>query len=118
MGPRPARYRAAPTTGIFALDQLGSDKTARIREGRPVADTSRNPRALALVWLSRQAAAAVLGKEPAAIAPGTATGTTVSGQYDFAPAAVAWPARNVVGILRGSDPALTNENGSPPAPHD
>ena len=118
IGPLLGRYRDALTIGIIALDQLGSEQIARIREGRPVADTSRNPRALALVWLSRQAAAAVLGKEPAAIAPGTATGTTVSGQYDFARAAVAWPARNVVGILRGSDPALRNEYVSLSAHHD
>jgi len=118
IGPLLGRYRDALTIGIVALDQLGSEQIARIREGRPVADTSRNPRALALVWLSRQAAAAVLGKEPAAIAPGTATGTTVSGQYDFTRAAVAWPARNVVGVLRGSDPALRTEYVSLSAHHD
>ncbi len=118
IGPLLGRYRDALTIGIVALDQLGSEQIARIREGRPVADTSRNPRALALVWLSRQAAAAVLGKEPAGIAPGTATGTTVSGQYDFTRAAVAWPARNVVGVLRGSDPALRTEYVSLSAHHD
>ena len=79
IGPLLGRYREANTIGIVALDQLGSEQIARIREGRPVSDTTRNPRALALVWLSRQAAAAVLGKEPARVAPGTTTGTTVSG---------------------------------------
>jgi peptidase M28-like protein len=118
IGPLLGRYRDALTIGIVALDQLGSEQIARIREGRPVADTSRNPRALALVWLSRQAAATVLGKEPAAIAPGIATGTTVNGQYDFTRAAVAWPARNVVGVLRGSDPALRTEYVSLSAHHD
>src|SRR6266704_2341381 len=88
IGPLLGRYHEASTIGIVALDQLGSEQIARIREGRPVSDTTRNPRAIALVWLSRQAAAALLGKEPAAIAPGSATGTTVSGQYDFTPTSV------------------------------
>jgi len=118
IGPLLGRYHEASTIGIVALDQLGSEQIARIREGRPVSDTTRNPRAIALVWLSRQAAAALLGKEPAAIAPGSATGTTVSGQYDFTRTAVAFRARNVVGILRGSDPALRNEYVSLTAHHD
>jgi len=117
LGPLLGRYREAQTIGIVALDQLGSEQIARVMEGRPVADTSRNPRALALVWLSRAGAAAVLGKEPAAIAPGTVTGT-VNGQYDFTRKAVAWQARNVVGILRGSDPALRTEYVSLTAHHD
>jgi len=117
LGPLIGRYREAQTIGIVALDQLGSEQIARVMEGRPVADTSRNPRALALVWLSRAGAAAVLGKEPAAIAPGTVTGT-VNGQYDFTRKAVAWQARNVVGILRGSDPALRTEYVSLTAHHD
>ncbi len=117
LGPLIGRYREAQTIGIVALDQMGSEQIARVMEGRPVADTSRNPRALALVWLSRAGAAAVLGKEPAAIAPGTVTGT-VNGQYDFTRKAVAWQARNVVGIVRGSDPALRTEYVSLTAHHD
>jgi len=118
IGPLVGRYREASTIGIVALDQLGSEQIARIREGRPVSDTTRNPRAIALVWLSRRAAAGLLGNEPARVAPGTATGTTVSGQYDFTRTAVAFPARNVVAILRGGDPALRNEYVSLTAHHD
>ncbi|HLZ45418.1 MAG TPA: M28 family peptidase [Gemmatimonadales bacterium] len=118
LGPMVARYRDAASVGLVALDQLGSEQIARVLEGRPVADTSRNPRAIPLVWLSRAGAAALLGKEPAAISPGTVTGTTVSGQYDFPRTPVAYPARNVVGILRGSDPALRTEYVSLSAHHD
>jgi peptidase M28-like protein len=118
IGPLLGRYRDAATVGIVALDQLGSEQIARVLEGRPVADTTRNPRAIAVVWLSRPGAAAVLGKEPAATTAGTATGTTVSGQFDFPRTPVAFPARNVVGILRGSDPALRNEYVSLSAHHD
>ena len=112
------RYRDALTVGVIALDQLGSEQIAQIVEGRPVSDTSRNPRAIALVWLTRRAGTAVLGKEPSAITPGTTTGTTVSGRYDFTRTPVAYPARNVVGILRGSDSTLRGEYVSLTAHHD
>src|SRR5438874_7443559 len=112
------RYREALTVGIIALDQLGSEQIARVVEGRPVADTAHNPRAIAVVWLSRRAGTAILGKEPAAVAPGTATGTAVSGHYDFLRTPVAYPARNVVGILRGNDSTLRGEYVSLTAHHD
>src|SRR5207247_520332 len=51
IGPLLGRYHEASTIGIVALDQLGTEQIARIREGRPVSDTTRNPRAIALVWL-------------------------------------------------------------------
>src|SRR5688500_14956279 len=47
------RYRDAAAIGVVALDQLGSEQIARVREGRPVADSSRSPRANALRRLSR-----------------------------------------------------------------
>lgn len=111
------RYRDAAAIGIVALDQLGSELIARVREGRPVADSSRNPRAIALVWLSRRAATAILGADPATLTPGTSVGT-ISGHFDFTRKPVLFPARNVVGILRGRDPALRNEYVSLSAHHD
>ena len=111
------RYREAAAIGIVALDQLGSEQIARVREGRPVADSSRNPRAIALVWLSRRAATAMLGADPATLVPGTTVGT-VSGRFDFARRSVPFPARNVVGILRGSDAARRNTYLSLSAHHD
>jgi len=102
-----SRYRDAAAIGVVTLDQLGSEQIARLREGRPVADTSRNSRAIAVVFLSRRAATRMLGADPATLVPGTTVGT-ISGRFDFARRPVQWPARNVVGILRGSDPALRN----------
>ena len=118
LGPLLGRYREAATVGIVALDQLGSEQIARIREGRPVADTSRNPRAIPLVWLSVRAAASLLGSDLGTTAPGTTAANTVSGQFDFTRKPVQWPARNVVGILRGRDPKLRNEYVSLSAHHD
>ena len=118
IGPLLGRYREAAAIGIVALDQLGSEQIARVREGRPVADTSRNPRAIALVWLSRRGAAAVLGSDPATLAPGAVSTAALSGQFDFTRKPVPFPARNVVGIVRGSDAALRNEYVSLSAHHD
>jgi len=112
------RYRSSAALGIVLLDQLGSESIARLREGRPVSDTTRNPNAIALVWLSRRAATTVLGSDPAALSPGAASPNTLSGQYDFPRKAVQYPARNVVGIVRGSDPALRSEYVSLTAHHD
>jgi hypothetical protein len=118
IGPLLGRYREALTVGIVALDQLGSELVARIREGRPIADTARNARAIAVVWLSRSAATAVLGADPTTLSPGTTSALTLRGQYDFPRARVDFPARNVVGIVRGSDSALRNEYVSLSAHHD
>jgi len=118
LGPFLGRYREAAAIGVVALDQLGGEQVARIRDGRPVADTSRNPRAISLVWLSRLAAASLLGADPTSLAPGTTVANTVSGQFDFPRAPVRWQARNVVGIVRGSDPALRTQYLSLSAHHD
>lgn len=118
LGPLLGRYREAAAVGIVALDQIGSESVARIMEGRPVADTSRNPRAIAVVWLSRRAATALFGTDPAGVTPGTTASATISGQFDFSRKPVPFTARNVVGILRGSDPALRNEYLSLSAHHD
>jgi hypothetical protein len=54
------------------------------------------------------AARRLLGADPASLAVGAA-GHPVNVNYSFAPAPVPAPARNVIGILRGSDPALRGE---------
>ncbi|HET7371813.1 MAG TPA: M28 family peptidase, partial [Gemmatimonadaceae bacterium] len=102
------RLRSAVAIGIDILDDLGPEQNARMLEGRPVADTTRNPRAIPLLWITRRAATMLLGADPSTLAPGTA-GKTVSGYVDIARTPVPFPARNVVAILRGSDPKLRSE---------
>lgn len=102
------RLRSAAAIAIDFLDDLGPEQTARMLEGRPVADTTRNPGAIPFVWISRGAAATLLGGDPSTLAPGT-TGRSVSGYFDIARTPVPFPARNVVAILRGGDPGLRNE---------
>src|SRR4051812_17064124 len=118
LGPFLGRYREAAAIGVVALEQLGSEQIARIRDGRPVADTTRNPRAIAVVWLSRSGAVALLGAQPSTLTPGATVQNTVTGNFDFPRTPVRWQARNVVGILRGSDAALRTEYLSLSAHHD
>jgi hypothetical protein len=87
---------------------MGAESVARLREGRPVADSASNPNAMPAMWLSRRAAAVLLGGAPETLAPG-ATGPALRGRFGFARTPVAFPARNVVAVLRGSDPALRGE---------
>ena len=102
------RFRSAAAVAVDLLDGLGGEQVARLLEGRPVADTARNRGAIPLVWISRRAAATMLGGDPATLAPGTA-GKSVTGEFDIARSPVPFPARNVVAILRGSDPRLRGE---------
>ncbi len=102
------RWRGAVAIAVVALDQIGAETIARLREGRPVPDTTRNPRVIPLLWLTRRAATSILGADPASVSPGT-LGAPLRGSFDVDNTPVAFPARNVVAVLRGSDPLLRNQ---------
>jgi peptidase M28-like protein len=102
------RWPEAAGVGFVALDVFPPEAVARVVEGRPAPDSSLNAVVPPFVLLSRNAAKMVLGADPAAVAPGTA-GKRISGRVGFTSARVAFPARNVVAILPGSDPALRGE---------
>ena len=104
----PARWRQAAAIVLVMLDNVGSETTARIREGRPVPDTLRNANAIPTLWVTRKAATAILGADPATLATG-ASGAPLTGYFDIARISVAHPARNVVAVLRGSDPKLRGQ---------
>ncbi|MBW3570094.1 MAG: M20/M25/M40 family metallo-hydrolase [Gemmatimonadetes bacterium] len=61
------------------------------------------------VLVTAEAARRMLGADPATLQPGAAGRARVSGAFDYAPRAVEAPARNVVAILRGSDPAVNRQ---------
>lgn len=103
-----ARFARARAVAVPLLDNLAPEFQARLREGRPVADTTPNPQAVPILWVSRSAAAALLGAVPEGLTAGT-PGQRVSGTIGFSHVPVRYPARNVVAILRGSDPALRGE---------
>jgi hypothetical protein len=103
-----ARWRGAAAIAIAVLEQVPAEFLATLREGRPVADTNRIATLLPTIWLSRAAAQRVMNGDLAQMAPGAAGGT-LSGRIDVMRIPVAYPARNVVAILRGSDPALAGQ---------
>jgi hypothetical protein len=59
--------------------------------------------------VTADAARRMLGADPATLQPGAAGRTRVSGEFNYAPRPVDAPARNVVAILRGSDPAVNGQ---------
>ena len=103
-----ARWKQSVAIALVSLDVMGPETVARLREGRPVPDTARISSLTPTLWISRQAAATILGADPATIVPGAA-GALLRGHFDIARTAVPYPARNVVGILRGSDPTLRGQ---------
>ena len=67
---------------------------------------SRGPGA---VLVTAAAAERMLGADPATLRPGAAGRARVSGAFNYAPRPVDAPARNVVALLRGSDPAVNGQ---------
>jgi hypothetical protein len=104
----PGRFRDASGFALAVLDGMGAEFVARLREGRPVPDSVRNPNAMPSIWITRRVASTLLGGDPTTLTPG-ATGGTLSGRFDIARTPVRFRARNVVGILRGSDPTLRGQ---------
>jgi hypothetical protein len=62
----------------------------------------------ALIYITRQAAATLLGANPDSAKAG-ALGATVTASPRFAESPIKYPARNVVAAIRGSDPKLRDE---------
>ena len=102
------RWPDAVAIGFAALDAMAPEAVARIVEGRVARDSSLNATLPPLVLLTRRAATAILGADPSTMSPGS-PGKRVTGRVGFTSARVAFPARNVVAILRGRDPALRGE---------
>ena len=102
------KWRQSVAVAVTVLDVVGPESIARLREGRPIPDTTRNPAITPQLWLTRTAATTMLGADPTTLAPG-ARGALLRGRFDIKRTPVPYPARNVVAILRGSDPALRGE---------
>jgi hypothetical protein len=105
-------YPDAAGVAVVSLDVSPSDLVdyllapqASIATGTPVATASGGAGGM---LLSAAAARRVLGADPATLAVGTA-GHTVTGAFAFGEHPTEAPARNVIGVLRGSDPALRGQ---------
>jgi Peptidase family M28 len=104
----PRRWAGAVAIAVVALDQVPPEAIARLVEGRPVLDGTLNPAGTPVLWISREAAASLLGGAPASLKPG-ATGPMLTGRYGFTSARVPFAARNVVAVFPGSDPVLRGQ---------
>ncbi len=103
-----SRWRNARALALGSLDMMGPEAVARLRTGSPIADSARIPTSIPLLWVSRAGVARLLHGEPSMLTPG-AVGATLNGYFDIARTPMPYPARNVVAILRGSDPALRGQ---------
>jgi hypothetical protein len=102
------RFNTAAGIVVATLDGLGpSDRLGLQQTGAKLA-SGAGPEAPAFMYASARVAEALLGARPATLRPGAA-GRTVSGSVGFVDSAVPSPARNVVAILRGGDPALRGQ---------
>ncbi len=103
-----ARFPGAAGIALATLDRMPSNVRAFLREpgtrvGAP--DSVARP---AHFWVTPAAAARMLGGDLATLAKG-ASGGTITGSIAFRTEPAEFPARNVVAVLRGSDPALRGQ---------
>lgn len=112
-----ARWRGAAAVALVGLDGMAAERSARLREGFPVSDTT-SLLPVPMLWISRRAATSLLGADPATLAPGASGATPVRGTIGMTFTPVRWPARNVVAVLPGSDPELRGEYVALTAHHD
>jgi len=110
---RPNPLAGAAAVAIVDLDDLDTADREFINNpaGRPdnrAADAPPPEAEQASLRLTRTAAATLLGASPASLSLG-AQGGTVTANLEFVETPVPEYGRNVIGIIRGSDPALAGE---------
>lgn len=103
-----ARYPGAAGIAVASMEAVPAETRAALQEPS-FGIAAKNPvPSPSFLWATQQAAARLLGASVAALRPGS-RGATVSGTLQFAQTPAAAPARNVVAILRGSDPAVNRQ---------
>ncbi|MDB4915642.1 MAG: peptidase [Gemmatimonadetes bacterium] len=99
------RYAGAAAIAVIALDGPPPPFASAARDTYD--DREKPGTTLTAMLISNDAAAAIFGAPAASLTVGTA-GKSVSGRVGFIDTPTETPARNVVAILPGSDPALRN----------
>lgn len=100
-------YAAAAGILIVSRDAIPDESIAQYRQSAQFIDDGQFPPAPAYVYITKAMAEAALGG-PLVERQAGATGTPFRGEIRFTNTPSPVPARNVVAILRGSDPALRN----------
>lgn len=106
----PAELQDAAGVAIAILDEYPPAALNRIKAPRIFLNDNptERPAGQASLVISNHAGEVIFGKPLSALAPG-ATGPSANLSVTYVTAPVKDPARNVVGIVRGSDPALRGE---------
>ncbi len=102
---RNPRFANAAGIALALMEAVGTDLIDQFMQGRVSTDTTPFAGRPVTLLVTRRAAAALIGGDLASVRSGQA-GPMLTGQVTFVRGPLAYPARNVVGILRGSDPAL------------
>lgn len=103
------RYGRAAAVAFVTLDVTGPQTLLYLRQGSTGMSTGAPPRSGAGSFIiSNAAAAKLMGASLEGMRPGT-TGRIVRADMKHGEGPTAAPARNVVAILRGSDPAVRNQ---------
>jgi peptidase M28-like protein len=102
------RFTGAAVVAVVEMDLLAPEVLYLIAGERLTADTSRGSGQPAIALITPRAAAALLGAPPERLAAGAA-GRQVQGDLGVKFAPVPYAARNVIGVLPGSDRALRGE---------
>jgi len=103
-----ARFTGAAAVAVVEMDLLAPEVLYLIAEERLTADTSRGSGQPAIALITPHAAALLLGAPPERLAAGAA-GRPVQGDVGVKFSPVPYPARNVLGVLPGSDRTLRGE---------
>lgn len=102
------RFRTAAGIVVATLDAFDSAIRLDLQDTGAQLASGERKEAPAFMYAGSRVAEALLGAPPSTLRPG-AEGKTVSGNVGFVDTPVPDPARNVVAILRGSDPALSGQ---------
>ncbi|MBA2626798.1 MAG: hypothetical protein H0U85_02225, partial [Gemmatimonadales bacterium] len=96
------RFARATLIAVVALDVLGPERIAMAMAGRLTTDTTLRSGGMPILYVTPAAAEVMLGRLLGATAVGTA-GKPIDATIGHARSATAWPARNVIAVLRGND---------------
>ena len=108
---RPAltsRYRDAAGIAFVGMDKLTQSSLDLYKAPQQGMHQDGGPALPTYLYVTERVAGLLMGADPSTLAPG-ALGVRVSGTPRFAERPTPVPARNVVALLRGSDPALSRE---------
>ena len=105
---RSPRFQQAALVLVAELDAAGSQAAAQMLSGNLVLDTTWTGQLPPLAYINNAFAQRIFGAPLPSLRPGTA-GAALRGSAGLALYPLEFPARNVVAILRGSEPALRGE---------